>query len=178
MTNLDTKGNRAKQYERGQKDARTRGAVFGQSNELGTESIALNRAYSKGWNSVRPEYRVLNLVQFTSNNRSKTLLMFSELKQRERDILEHVKDDTNSFFRHQGYVYDLGQFARIIPPEDLVGQVHPPMCLHDWHGDFDQWDCYLADSAHGGLVARYPRLRDGDIDPERVVIGTYYFKGS
>lgn len=168
---LNTKANRQKQFAAGYKDGRKSAAVFGDKNELGTDHGNLDRAYRKGWFKARGGVVLTPAVpEIITTGRAYTLLMFSELKQKEREELDYVTEDTNSFFRYQGSVYDLGEFARIVPPEDLGGQ-HHPMVLRDWHGDYDDWDCYQGESAFSMMVVRYKRLPDGDFDPERIVIG-------
>lgn len=172
---MDTKENRKKQFKRGLSDAKTPGTVYGQSNELGTLSEALNLAYERGWRKGRRE--PVPGPTFITSNRYFELLYYSQLTAKEQKELDYVTEDTNSFFRYRDYIYDLSEFARIIPPEDLSGPSQHPMCLRDYKGEFDDWDGYQSDSHSGGLVVRYRREENGDFDPERIVIGTYYYKG-
>ncbi len=174
MNNPNTKANRIKQFKRGFKDGNTFDCTFGQNNELGTEGMALNRAYEKGWRKARGEK--VPGPQFRTNNRAYTLKMYSELTEKERKELDYVKCDTNSFFRHNGQVYDLSEFARIIAPEAMASHRGPfTMEMLDHNGDFDDWDCYAGDSYFSGLVVRYKRMPDepDEFDPERIVIGVY-----
>jgi hypothetical protein len=171
--NFDTKENRAKQFKRGLRDAKTAQVPFGQSNELGTVATNLDRAYRKGWIAGRNEDTHLTppIPNIKTSGRLHWLKYFHELTPKERAELDYITDDTNSFLRHQGHVYDLGEFSRIIPPEEIGTRHLHPMCLHDWHGDYDNWDAYLGDSAFSMVLIRYERDSSGDINAERAVIG-------
>lgn len=106
-----------------------------------------------------------------TNNVPRELLFFSELTEKERKELDYVKEDTNSFFRLKGQVYDAGEFVRIVHP----GQDDPNPCVHrDESNSLPEWDGIHTTSYSTGVVIRYPRDEDGQIDPERVVIGTFY----
>lgn len=171
----DTIKNRAIQFQRGQKDAKTKGAVFGASSEYGDEYPNLKRAYHNGYVSIKGGTPQNPGPEFKSSGRYYELLFYSQLTKKEQEELDYVKDDTNSFFRYKGHVYDLSEFSRILHPEDLKdsGSYHP-MVLRDYHGHFDRWDCYQSDTHFSGIVARYKRDEDGEFDPEFIVIGTYY----
>lgn len=174
MSKLNTKANRLKQYNRGFKDANTFDAAFGQNNELGTEHKNLDDHYRRGWAAGRNEKVPGSRIVFRTDNRARELLFYSQLSAKEQKELDYVKEDTNSFLRYKGEVYDLGEFARIIRPEELDGPMQHPMCLRDYDAWFDNWDGYQSESHSSGKVIRYKRDSEGEIDPEYAVIGTYW----
>lgn len=107
-------------------------------------------------------------VQIKTNNVPKELLFFSALTQAERAELDYVTEDTNSFFRHKGVVYDAGEFLQI-QQDHQAG-----WGFYDYRKQFAGWDGIFTETYSSGLLIRYPRDEQGEIDPERVVIGTFY----
>ncbi len=78
-------------------------------------------------------------------------------------------EDSASFFRYRGELYDLGQFSRIIPAGSL--RHHPMECDNP---DFAGWDGYASDSFFSGLLIRWAKDDCGEPDVERVIVGTYF----
>lgn len=66
-------------------------------------------------------------------------------------------NDSASFFRYKGTLYDLGEFQ----PLNTIGPAVVSEPFRGWHG-------YLSDSFFSGLVVRYTD------DMEGVIVGTYY----
>lgn len=104
-------------------------------------------------------------VQIKTNNVPKELLFFHDLTMQEANDLG-TREDTNSFFRHKGVVYDASQFFQITGESDSAA-------FYDRYNEFTGWDGIKVETETSGILIRYPRI-DGDIDPERVVIGTFY----
>jgi hypothetical protein len=86
-----------------------------------------------------------------TNNVPRDVLYWFDLSDKERKDFDYIKDDESpTFFRYRGNVYDLGEFMRHAFP-DLSG-----------------WDGYSPDSYFSGVVVRFVD------DYDRVVCGTYF----
>lgn len=107
-------------------------------------------------------------VEIKTNNVPKELLFFNQLNDKERAALGK-REDTNSFFRLKGKVYDAGEFTQINSTHQ-EGYGH-----YDPQGRFKGWDGIDFDA---GVLIRYPRDKDNQIDPERVIIGTFTVEGA
>lgn len=81
-------------------------------------------------------------------------------------------EDSASFIRYRGELYDLSEFVRIVPQggTDPNGFAH-----YDHSGDLAGWDGIRTDSFFSGLVVRYPREQgyrgETIFDYENVVVG-------
>jgi hypothetical protein len=96
----------------------------------------------------------------TTNNVPRFTLDAYELTPRERAELDYLDwpaldagEDSATFFRYRGRVYDLGEFTRIAPTDSE---------LADWHG-------IASDSFFTATVVRY-----ADPYGESVVVGSVY----
>jgi len=100
-------------------------------------------------------------VKITTNNNQRPIIdgyQLSMSAKAEFDYLdwEAIKEgnDSASFFRYKGQLYDLGEFQRL---SDLPS-------LSPLQG----WDGYLSDSYFSGLVVKYTA------DMEGIIVGSYY----
>lgn len=99
-------------------------------------------------------------LRIITNNVPRDVVDAYELSEVERKEFDYLKwdaieagEDSASFFRYRGQLYDLGEFSttRVLP-------------------DFSplrKWDGYLNDSFFSGLVVRYVE------DCERIVVGLF-----
>ena len=94
------------------------------------------------------------MVRVTTNNIPRDVLYGFELTARERAEFDYLDwdaiergEDSATFFRYKGEVYDLSEF-----------EPYPP--LGNWHG-------YQPDSFFSGLVIRFTD------DYEQVIVGRY-----
>lgn len=99
-------------------------------------------------------------ITVRTNNVPRDIIEAYELSADEREQFDYLKwdaiergEDSASFFRFKGDLYDLGEFMRWDNPMSPTR-----------HG----WDGYRSDSYFSGLVVRY-------VDNfERVVVGTFF----
>ena|ERR1041385_776523 len=96
-------------------------------------------------------------VTVITNNVPRDVVEAYELTPKERKEFDYIKwdliekgEDSASFFRYKGEVYDLGEFQ----------------ALHDTR--FPGWQCYISDSFFSGILIRYVE------DYEQVVVGRFY----
>ena len=99
-------------------------------------------------------------ITIRTNNVPRDIVEAYELTEKERkefDYLDWEKieagEDSASFFRYQGQVYDLSEFmwTGTLQDQDLKG-----------------WDGYMSDSYFSGIVVKYVN------DNKQVIVGTYY----
>jgi hypothetical protein len=97
-------------------------------------------------------------VTIITNNVPRFIIEPYELTANERKDFDYLDwqaletgDDSASFFRYRGEVYDLGEFMRVEYMDALAA----------WHG-------YQSDSFFSGIVVRYCD------DHESIVVGRYY----
>lgn len=102
-------------------------------------------------------------VRVTTDNKPRDIIDAYELSATEReefDYLDWAKidrgEDSASFFRFRGSLYDLGEFSADYGITKGAG-------LPD---HLAKWDGYMSDSAFSATVVRYVE------DNERVVVGT------
>lgn len=98
-------------------------------------------------------------LQITTNNVPRDILDGFELTPKEREEFDYINwdaiergEDSASFFRYKGEVYDLGEFTTWNNPSS-------PMT---------GWDGMQSDTFFSGILVRYTD------DFERVVVGRYY----
>jgi hypothetical protein len=96
-------------------------------------------------------------MRITTNNVPRDLIDAWELSPTEREEFDYLNwdaieagEDSATFFRYRGQLYDLGEFTRWDGPE------FSPLA---------KWDGYRADSFYSALVIRFVD------DHERVVVG-------
>ncbi len=97
-----------------------------------------------------------NAITVRTNNVPRDILDASELAPSEREEFDYLDwealergEDSASFFRFKGDIYDLGEFT--VAPSGLT-----------------DWDGYQADTYFSGTLVRYVD------DFERVIVGTFY----
>lgn len=105
-------------------------------------------------------------VRITTNNVPRPVIDAYELSPDERAEFDYLDwdaiekgEDSASFFRYKGRLYDLGEFM-------IVRETQ--MARED--DTLRGWDGYSADSFFSGLLVRYPRE---DHYGESVVVGWY-----
>lgn len=93
-----------------------------------------------------------------TNNVPRDIIESWEISEEERKDFDYIDwskvdrgEDSVSFFRYKGELYDLGDFMRI--PETL---------------DFEGWDGYISDTFFSGILVKYTD------DFESVVAGRFY----
>ena len=106
-------------------------------------------------------------VEFTTNNVPRFVLDAYELTEKERAEFDYIDwdaiargEDSATFIRYRGWTYDLGDFMR-------TNEIGLP-------DEFREWDGYVSDTFFSGIVVKYAREDNGDIDPERVIMGRYF----
>ena len=100
------------------------------------------------------------MMTVKTNNVPRDIIDAWELTLREREEFDYLDwekieagEDSASFFRYRGELYDLGEFERWDNPNSPTRA---------------GWDGFTADTYFSGIVVRY-------VDEcERVVVGTYY----
>lgn len=104
-------------------------------------------------------------MRVTTNNVPRDVVEAYELTPTERAEFDYLDwaaiergEDSASFFRYRGNVYDLGEFSS---SWGLSRESGMPADLASWHG-------YISDSYFSGIVVRYTD------DHERVIVGTFY----
>lgn len=97
-------------------------------------------------------------VEIRTNNKPRLLIDDYQLTPDERKEFDYLNwqaieagNDSATFFRYKGQLYDLGEFMRC--PDTA------------W---FKGWDGYYSDSAFSGVLVRYCQ------DTDYVVIGMYF----
>lgn len=107
-------------------------------------------------NAITPS----NKITVRTNNVPRDILYAHELTPAEREDFDYLDwdalergEDSASFFRFKGQVYDLGEFQVV---SDFMNTTFP------------RWDGYQSDSYFSGTLVRYVD------DFERVVVGTFY----
>lgn len=110
--------------------------------------------------------------RFVTNNVPRPLIDAYELNEKERKEFDYLNwdkiengEDSATFFRYKGDLYDLGEFSRIIKPD--ATRCHP-MELSD--PDFQGWHGYKSDTYFSGMVVKY-------VNSEEIVVGTYFAGG-
>jgi hypothetical protein len=95
----------------------------------------------------------------TTNWQARDLIDASELTEEEREEFDYLDwdkiergEDSASFFRYKGTLYDLGEFQRVPTVSD---------------GLYQGWDGYQSDTYFSGLLIK---LTD---DGEGVIVGRY-----
>lgn len=108
-------------------------------------------------------------MTITANNIPRDIIHAWSLTSEERKEFDYLDwdaiengEDSASFFRYRGELYDIGEFSRVIPPGS--NRLHPMECDSP---EFVGWMGYASDSHFSGLLVKY--VNDG----ERVVIGRY-----
>lgn len=93
-----------------------------------------------------------------TNNKPRPIIDAYELTEKKRlefDYLDwqsiDLGEDSASFFRYKGQIYDLGEFMRVEADSPL-----------------SSWDGYASDSYFSGLVAKFTEDRD------HVIVGQYF----
>ncbi|MNK49862.1 hypothetical protein D3C87_687270 [compost metagenome] len=101
-------------------------------------------------------------MQLKCNNQPRDVIDWHALTAKEQAEFDYLaSDDTQesaSFFRYKGLVYDLGEFARITPS----------IAPHPQREGWEHFDGYASDSAFSGTLVRYVD------DFERVIVATYF----
>ena len=93
-------------------------------------------------------------MDVSTNNKSRLLLSWYELSEKEKRQFDYLDSDcSNSFVRYKGDVYDLGEFSK-------------------WTFN-NIWDGYLGDTYFSGIVFRFAKEGDRK-DYDRVIVGYYY----
>lgn len=97
-------------------------------------------------------------MEIISNNQPRPVIDASELTQTEREEFDYLDwseiekgNDSATFFRYKGQLYDLGD----------CGHIGAAFGLQGWHG-------YYADTAWSGVLVRLTS------DCDHVVVGRYY----
>lgn len=103
-------------------------------------------------------------MKIVTNHNRRRILDASDLTVKEAEWFDYLDwdklekgEDSASFFRYRGNVYDLGEFQRV------------PNYEH-----FQQWDGYQSDSFFSGIVVKYYSDRNFDPYDDFVIVGTYY----
>jgi hypothetical protein len=104
-------------------------------------------------------------LTIVTNNIPRDVLDGSELTDAERAEFDYLDwpaiergEDSASFFRYKGQVYDLGEFDRWSGPEDSP--------LAAWHG-------FVSDTYFSGVLVRY--VEDATYGyGESIVVGRFY----
>lgn len=101
-------------------------------------------------------------VRVITNNKPRPVLGAWELSLDERDGFDYLDwgaidlgEDSASFFRYRGSLYDLGEFSTAY---GILKDTGLPAHLASWHG-------YMSESAFSAIVVRYTD------DMESVVVG-------
>jgi len=107
--------------------------------------------------------------KITTNNVPRDIIDAWQLSAKERKEFDYLDweaiergEDSASFFRYRGELYDIGEFSRIIPPGSK--RCHPMECGSP---DFIGWDGYVSDSYFSGMLIKY--VDNG----ERVIVARY-----
>lgn len=115
-----------------------------------------------------------NDMTIRTNNVPRYLIDAWELTPKEREEFDYLNwdaiekgEDSATFFRYRGQLYDFSEFSRIIPQGSK--SCHPMECDNP---AFAGWDGYISDSFFSGLLVKYAR-EDGRIDEERIIVGMY-----
>jgi hypothetical protein len=97
-------------------------------------------------------------VKITTNNVPRPIIDASQLSMSAKAEFYYLDwpaikegNDSASFFRYKGQLYDLGEFQRTTETQ---------IPIKDWAG-------YFADSFFSGLLVKY-------VDDESIIVGTYY----
>ncbi len=114
-------------------------------------------------------------ITIRTNNVPRNLIEAWELTPHERKEFDYINwtaiengEDSATFFRYRGQLYDLSEFSRITPQGS--NRCHPM----GWDNpDVAGWDGYLSDSFTSGLLVKYAR-DNGHIDDERIIVATYF----
>jgi hypothetical protein len=109
-------------------------------------------------------------VCITTNNVARPVIDAWELSADERAEFDYLDwesidrgENSASFLRYKGQLYDLGEFSRVISPS--AARMHPAECAAP---EFQGWSGYRSDSFFSGLLVKYV----GD-DWDSVVVGWY-----
>ncbi len=109
-----------------------------------------------------------NKMTIRTNNVARPIIDAWELTEKEQAEFDYLDwdaikegNDSASFFRYRGQLYDMGQFCRVIP-QGAVSH-HPCDCQNP---DFAGWHGYMSDSFFSGMLVRY-------VDDESIVVGVY-----
>lgn len=99
-------------------------------------------------------------MRVITNNVPRNIVDAYELSETERSDFDYLKwdaieagEDSATFFRYRGDLYDLGEFSTTSGMPEFSPLV--------------KWDGYLSDSYFSGIVVRYAN------DFEQVVVGTF-----
>lgn len=113
-------------------------------------------------------------MKIVTNHNRRRILDASDLTVKEAEWFDYLDwdklekgEDSASFFRYRGNVYDLGEFQRtteITTQQTQIGQSN----------QFAQWDGYQSDSFFSGIVIKYYSDRNFDPYDDFVIVGTYY----
>jgi hypothetical protein len=97
-------------------------------------------------------------IRIVTNNVPRDIVEAYELNASERAEFDYLNwaaieadEDSASFFRYRGDLYDLGNFMRVSDSAAMAG-----------------WDGYASDSYFSGTLVKY--VEDG----ERIIVGRYY----
>jgi hypothetical protein len=114
------------------------------------------------------------MLKIVTNNVPRDIVtgyeMDPKILKKEFDIdIEGMNDDqigdlcSMEFVKFRGVWYDLQDFIT----------TRPGPWNHGLPEEFREWDGYSSDSFFSGVLLKYAK-EDDRIDPERVVLGTYY----
>lgn len=105
-----------------------------------------------------------DVMQIKCNWQTRPVLRWYELTKKERKEFDYLdsgdKQDSATFVRYRGWVYDLGEFSYI----------RPPVAPHPQRPGWEKFDGYHGDSFFSGVLVKY--LHDEWHDDE-VIMATY-----
>lgn len=106
----------------------------------------------------------MNAMRIITNNVARPIMDAWELTEKERKEFDYLDweaiergEDSASFFRYKGQLYDLGEFQRIGSPFATLPADNP----------ISQWDGLVNDSFFSGIVIKI--VEEGD----SVICGTF-----
>lgn len=98
-------------------------------------------------------------ITVTTNHVPRDVIDAYELSEKERQEFGYLDwekiergEDSASFFRYKGMLYDLGEFQ----------------IVSTWQPSLTGWDGYISDTFFSGIIVKYVE------DYERVIVGTFY----
>lgn len=117
-------------------------------------------------------------ITIRTNNVPRPIINAWELTAKERSEFGYLDwdaiergEDSASFIRYRGELYDLSEFVRIVPQGGNGGA----FAHYDHSGELSGWDGIRTDSFFSGIVVRYPREQNyrGEtiLDDESVIVG-------
>ena len=116
-------------------------------------------------------------MKITTNHQPRPIIHARELSPEERAEFDYLDwkaidsgSDSASFIRYQGTLYDLGEFSRIIRPDET--RRHPMECSEP---AFQGWHAYQSETYFSGLLIRWANIGQWPHreDFDSVIVGRY-----